>query len=199
MKKTTGLALFGAPILGGAIYGWIMKTPDIKKNPHPKMRYEVTISVDGAPGSFDSVGGFMQYEVTNLDCVPVTGAPLNPLRIPPMRNPRIAFARVSDNVYRGTVYADYFQDEDYFGLGECHWSLMSVGAELKVKQLTLVPHLSPENLFLQKSEVTYFMDANYRDNDKERSSFGYMDRSRLKPELQKNVFSITMAAKEDFE
>ncbi|MQQ99823.1 hypothetical protein [Glaciimonas soli] len=47
-----------------------MNTPDIKQNPHPKMRYEITLTIKDAPGPFDAVTGFMQYDVTNEQCSP---------------------------------------------------------------------------------------------------------------------------------
>lgn len=45
--------------------GSSMKTPDIKQNSHSKMRYEVTLTVNSAPGPFDAVMGFVQYTVMN--------------------------------------------------------------------------------------------------------------------------------------
>ncbi|WP_266169272.1 hypothetical protein [Dyella subtropica] len=173
-----------------------MNTPDIKQNPHPKMRYEITVTIDGAPGPFDSISGFMQYEVTNKQCIPLTGGPMNAMRIPPTAHPAIDFKRVSDNVYTGTVYADYFLDEDYFGEGVCHWSLMSATARLKVKNLTLVPYLLSDEIFSQKSVEAYFVRGDYSDNDQERGSSGSRRSSDYPPELQKDIFSITLVAKE---
>lgn len=176
--------------------GAFVSTPDIKQNPHPTMRYDITITIDGAPGPFDSVGGFMQYEVTNKQCVPLTGGPMNPMRIPPLAHPPIDFKRVSDNVYTGTVYADYFLDEDYFGLGVCHWSLMSVTARLKVKDLTIAPSLLSDEIFSQREVRAYFVSGDYFDNGTERSSYGSRRLSDYPSELQKDIFSIILAAKE---
>ncbi|RUL66557.1 hypothetical protein EKH79_01655 [Dyella dinghuensis] len=173
-----------------------MNDPDIKQNPHPTMRYDVTITIEGAPGPFDSVDGIMQYEVTNLACVPKTGGPMNAMRIPPKAWPRITFNKVSDNIYKGTAYGDYFKDEDYFGLGVCHWSLIAARAELKVNKLTLVSYLSPEQLFSQQTVPSYFVREDYDDNQHERSSSGethLTDYLRSRPQ---SVFSITLTAKE---
>jgi hypothetical protein len=173
-----------------------MNDPDIKQNPHPKMRYDVTITVQNAPGPFDSVGGFMQYEVTNKACVPETGGPMNAMRIAPMSNPRIVFTKVANNVYRGAVYADYFQDEDYYGLGACHWSLMAVTAEVKVNKLSLVSHLSPDQLFSQKSVRRYFIRDDYDDNRKERGSSGEDHLTDYLRNRHESTFTIALIAKE---
>lgn len=170
--------------------------PDIKQNPHPKLRYDVTVTIDGAPGPFDSVDGFMQYEVTNKACVPETGGPMNAMRLAPMANPAIAFKKVWDNTYKGAVYADYFLDEDYFGLGVCHWSLMAVITGLNINMLTLSPDLSSEQLFAQKSVTTYFVRQDYLTNDLKSISIGETSRSHYSADRQKDIFSITLTAKE---
>ena len=172
---------------------------DTKKNPHPKMRYEVTLTIDKPPGPFDSITGFVSYEVINKECVPVTGAPMNPLRIPPMEDPEFTFTKVADNVYKTTVYADYFQDEDYFNLGVCHWSLMAVTARLKINKLTMTPDLFAEDLFSQKSATRYFVRQDYLANDTEGSSIGRLDPNNYPADRQKDVFGVTLSAKESFQ
>ncbi|SFS16813.1 hypothetical protein SAMN05216570_3388 [Dyella sp. OK004] len=176
--------------------GAFVGTLDIKQNPHPKMRYDITITIEGAPGPFDAVGGFMQYEVANKQCVPLTGGPMNPMRIPPLAHPPIDFKRVSDNVYTGTVYADYFLDEDYFGEGMCHWSLMSATARLKVMNRTFAPYLLPDELFSQKPVTAYFTRDEYLHNNVGYSSTGERDRSVFPSDQQQGLFSITLVAKE---
>jgi hypothetical protein len=47
-----------------------MNAPDIKHNPYPKMRYEITLTIKGAPGPFESIKGYMLYKVTNEQCAP---------------------------------------------------------------------------------------------------------------------------------
>ncbi|RDS83379.1 hypothetical protein [Dyella psychrodurans] len=168
---------------------------DAKLNPHP-IPYEITLIIDGAPGPFDSVGGFMQYEVTNLDCVPETGGPFNPLRLSPKADPRIIFQKMSNNVYRGTVYVGYFQDEDYFGLGVCHWSLNAATVELKINKLTMVSYLDPEQLPAQKPVTTYFVREDYLNNDLERGSVGELGRTKYPPNRQDSIFSIALTPKD---
>jgi hypothetical protein len=166
-----------------------------KLNPQ-RIPYEITITIDGAPGPFDAVDGFMQYEVTNKDCVPETGGPMNPLRLPPQADPRITFKKVADNVYKGLVYLNYFQDEDYFGLGVCHWSFIAAISELRINKLTLSPDLPYENFVSQKTVSTFFVKGNYEDNSMQRSTFGNTNRLYYKPELQSQLFSITLSARE---
>lgn len=172
---------------------------DAKKNPNPRMRYEATLTIDNAPGPFDSITGFMQYEVTNKACVPETGGPMNPLRLPPKAHPEIVFNKVAENVYKGAVYADYFQDENYFGLGVCHWSLIAVITSLNINKLSLSPHLSPEQLFSQKTITRYFVRQVYLDNDNSLPDFGEPSPTNYPTNRQKDIFSVTLTAKEGFQ
>lgn len=199
MKTSTASVLILSLVLTTSACSSHMNDPDIKQNPHPMMRYDVTITIEGAPGPFDSVGGFMQYEVTNLACVPETGGPMNAMRIPPNAFPRIAFNKVAENVYTGTVYGDYFQDENYYGLGVCHWSLTGVVTELKINKVTLDPYLSPEQLFSQRSVTSYFVRRSYLDSKNaavELSFYGEPDPSKYPADRQNGIFSITLTAKE---
>ncbi|MGC1548013.1 MAG: hypothetical protein WA777_05740 [Rhodanobacter sp.] len=160
------------------------------------MRYDITLTIDGAPGPFDSVGGYMQYEVTNKACVPETGSPMNAMRIAPKAWPPIILHKISDNVYTGAVYADYFKDEDYYRLGVCHWSLLNIVTELKINKLTLDPDLTSDQLFSQSSVKSYFVHQDYLDNDMERSSYGIANPSDYPEIKQEDIFSITLTSKE---
>ncbi|WP_426702122.1 hypothetical protein ACPPVV_03660 [Rhodanobacter sp. Col0626] len=174
-----------------------MKKPDIKKNPHPRMRYEITIKIEGAPGAFDSVTGFVQYRVANERCVPLQ--PVSGATVPPEDNIPLALTRVSDDEYRGTVYSDLLQDEDYYGLGVCHWSMVAVVTELKKGAVRFSPDLSSDELARQGSKTTYFWKGDYLDAGTERSEIGNTQRSYFKQEIQRELFTVTLTSKEAFQ
>jgi hypothetical protein len=56
-------------VLSTSACGSLMN-PDIRQNPHPKMRYDITMTIEGAPSPFDSVNGHMQYDISNERCAP---------------------------------------------------------------------------------------------------------------------------------
>jgi hypothetical protein len=172
---------------------------DAKKNPDPKMRYEVTLTIDNAPGPFDSITGFMQYEVTNIDCVPETGVPWNRMRLPPQIDSEITLTRVGNNIYKGAVYGDYFQDEDYFGLGMCHWSLAAVGTHLNINKTAFITTIFRDDLFAQKSVTRYFSREIYLNKDINIPDSGRSHRTDYSPETQDGVFSVTLSTKEGIE
>ncbi|WP_266157209.1 hypothetical protein [Dyella silvatica] len=176
-----------------------MKTPDIKQNPHPKTRYEITMTIDGAPGPFDAVTGFVQYKVSNDRCVPLS--PGSGATLAPEKSVPLDLTRVSDKVYRATFYTDLFQDEDYYGLGVCHWSVVAATAALKVNASDLSPALFIDDIKAQKPVATYFADGEYLDARKGKDSFptitGSLKRSDYQPESRTDIFSITLVAKED--
>lgn len=93
---------------------------DIKLNPHPVQRYELIATVD-APGEFDSVEGYLSYDVTNVECVPKN--PFEGARNVPNTSRSFAMTRVDAHTWKGSFYRDLLQDEDYFGLGVCHWDV----------------------------------------------------------------------------
>ena len=181
--------------------GSSMKTPDIKQNPHPKMRYEITMTIDGAPGPFDSVTAFVQYKVSNDRCVPLT--PISGATLPPEHRFPIAFTRVSDTVYKGFIYADMMEDENYYGLGVCHWAVVAASADLTIKGTSLSPAIFHDDIVAQKSVATYFVNSDYVDNSgangQERVVSGNTNRAFYQPASRTDLFSIALAAKEDFQ
>ncbi|HEX7815552.1 hypothetical protein [Dyella sp.] len=169
--------------------------PEIKENPHPKARYEVTLTIDDAPGPFDTVSGFVQYEVTNTECVPDSD-PINRIKKPPRHFPPITFERVNDHQYRGAFYADLMQDEDYYGMGVCHWHVTGAVATLKNHNVTFAPGLFADDIAEQKPATRYYAEGDYRDSDDARTVSGNPNRAYYKPESRTDIFSITLVAKD---
>jgi hypothetical protein len=201
MSKRLSSSLILSLALITSACGSPMKTPDIKQNPHPKMRYEITMTIQGAPGPFDSVSGFVQYKVSNGHCVPLT--PISGATLPPESRISIAFTHVSDNLYRGVIYADLMQDADYYGLGVCHWAIVAASADLKIKSAALSPAIFHDDIVTQKSVATYFVNDDYLNSNgtsgEERVVSGNPNRAFYLPESRTDLFSITLAAKEDFQ
>jgi hypothetical protein len=95
---------------------------------HPLKRYEL-IAKAKAPGSWESVTGQLTF-VVNSECVP-EGFHSRGWLVP---NVAYSFAmkRTDDDTWKGYFYRDALQDENYFGLGTCHWDAAHVAANFTV-------------------------------------------------------------------
>ena len=158
---TASKALLLILALTSSACGSPMKTPDIKQNPTPKQRYEITLKIDDAPGPFDAIRAFINYRVTNEACVPLT--PVTGVRIEPQETLPMTLTKVKDGVYQGTVYADQFMDEDYYGLGVCHWELVAVGVKLTAGNQDFSPAIYVEEIKAGQSIHRYFSSRAYRE------------------------------------
>lgn len=183
------LALASTPAFGSP-----MKTPDIKQNPRPQQRYELTLSIDGAPGPFDSITGTVHYKVQNERCVPAT--PGSGATLTPERNVPIEFVRINDHEYKGTLFVDLLQDEDYYGMGVCHWAVNTAWATLKIKGVEFSPAMDSRELLAQKPVPTYFVRSEYFNSSDERTAFGTPNRALFKPTTRTDIFSMTLTARE---
>ena len=207
MKTVLALASILSLASITAACGASMNNPDIKHNPDPKMRYDIVVTIDGAPGPFDSVEGTAFYDVSNKACVPETGGPLNPLRIAPQKNVSFSLIRINEHQYQGIIYLDLLKDEDYFGLGICHWSLTSLTTKLKVEKTTFSPGIFVGDIVSLKPRVRYYLRSDYTNasNGEEWDVSGRANKlangpetSGYEPQDQSNIFSVTIQARESF-
>ena len=146
--------------------------PDIKLNPHPVQRYEITVTTN-APGSFDKMTGGAAYEVRNVDCSPKDA--FTGIRKIPNHAPDFPMTKLDDHTYTGYVYLDQMQDEDYFGLGVCHWALTSAGAGFDVHDMTFGVSLNLEEIRDQKSVTRYFKKQAFQDRSLNDANAGSAD------------------------
>lgn len=139
--------------------GQSMKKPDIKLNPDPKLRYEVTLTIDeDVPGSFESVTAYSYYQ-TDDKCVPmqpISGAVLSvDHRVP------VTLHQTGPRTYQGTVYLDLLLDEDYYGLGVCRWGLMSFNAQLRVGEVRFGAAIGGREIAAGQPRTEYYPKAAY--------------------------------------
>jgi hypothetical protein len=173
-----------------------MNTPDIKRNPHPKIRYEITLTIHDAPGPFDAVSGHVQYEVADERCSPentYTGT-WNP---PHAREP-FALSQVDDHSYSGTVYLDLLQDEDYYDLGVCHWRAAFAVADMKVEDVTFSTSVSSNDMTAQRPSTEYLWKQAYMgpaSDDGSGNSVPLIEAVKRNPE---RYFSATLTARAAF-
>lgn len=181
-----------------ACHSSTMNKPDIKQNPAPQQRYELTLTLQDAPGPFESIAGFMQYEVQNeQDCVPADAISGHHQRL--SSDPLIAFTRVNtSNVYKGTVYLDLLQDADYYGLGVCHWKMMGFTAMLKAGEVTFNPFISGDQITAQQSKTEYFPKSYFSDPAVIKDTHtGGMSMSEPVARDPGKFFSTTLTSKKD--
>mgnify|MGYP003575224319 CR=1 FL=1 len=203
MKRLVAATLFILLTLTLSACGQAMRQPDIKLNPHPKMRYEITLAIEDAPGLFDAVDGFSSYQVSNDRCIPLQ--PISGAQHTPRKSAPLSLTRVSDKLYKGTFYVDYLQDENYFGLGVCRWSMTFVGFSLQIGNLVFSHSLDLNEALLGKPVPRYFNNRSYfsedaksKRDDHPRITSGSAQRSDFKKDSN-STFSMTLTAKESFQ
>ncbi|WP_349984394.1 hypothetical protein ABRP17_016980 [Stenotrophomonas sp. WHRI 8082] len=171
-----------------------------KLNPAPRQAYEFVLKIDDAPGPFAVVEGSAQYDVVNeQECgriVPATG---RAGRITSQEN--VQLQKVGDNEYRGTVYLDLMQDEDYYGRGVCQWKFSGAGAMLKATgaagETRFLSFIEADRFVKGDSETQHYADMGYpRESMEDYADYGEDAPDGFKPELRDKLFSVTLAGKE---
>ena len=166
-----------------------------KKNPHPAKRYEVTATAD-APGPWDSVKGYLEYQVINSECTPEDKF-LGVHAMPRLVGHDFEMTRVDDKTWKGYFYQDFILDEDYYGLGVCHWNVASVSANFTVHGRAFGSGDIFQALLNNASQVSYFKKSDFLDRSP--NPYGALDFSASNPDYVKNpgaFFPITVSVKE---
>ncbi|MET3651878.1 hypothetical protein [Dyella japonica] len=167
------------------------------RNPHPTQRYEVTITTD-APGAWDEASkAVVFYDVTNWEtCTPE--APVfigGHLDIPLSQDAEIEMTQVAENTWRGYFYRDLFHDEDYHGLGVCHWDATQVAPDFFARGVSFGDGQWVKDA-LQSPQVRFFRKSVFwgrRESNPAAMSFDESD-----PEVRQSdeFFFIAVSVKE---
>jgi hypothetical protein len=164
------------------------------KNPHPAKRYEVTATSE-APGPWDSIEGYIGYDIINTKCVPMDSflgeRSLSSIGI------FIAMTRVDDHTWRGYFYRDALQDEDYSNLGVCHWDVTSVSVSTMAQGVRFAWSDLFDDLLHKGPETRYFKKSVY--GDRSFARYGAPDLDPADPEVLQHpdaYFRVTLAVKE---
>jgi hypothetical protein len=192
MRRLTSVPSTLLLFLSTHAYGAAMKQPEIKLNPNPRMRYEITATVAGAPGAFERIEGSVDYKVFNRDCVPLT--PVTGATVEPQKRLPVSFERVGDNTFKGVIYVDQIQDEDYFGLGVCHWSVVGASADFHHGEVNFSPAIYHDDILGQASVVRYFSERSYERTSRSRIDIGSPSKADFNGAGA--IFSITLKAME---
>lgn len=171
--------------------GGNMEDPKIQFNPRASMRYDIVARIEGAPDAFDSIKASADYQVENEACVPMK--PLSGVKVAPTKRIDLELASIGSGEYRTSVLADRLLDEDYFGKGTCHWSLVAVGIIAKKGKTTFSASIFHQSILNQASEVTFYSTNALN------GTVGILDSGSNDKHVyadSKNTFSIAVGAKE---
>lgn len=169
-----------------------------KLNPHPQRAYELTVALENAPGPFAFAEGRAQYDVVNEDqCGHVNPLSGTAERITSFES--VALTKVSDTEYRGTVYVDLMQDEDYYGRGVCQWELQAVRANLRATgadgETWFGPAISFEQIVAGEPVELYFWKGRYPRSEMDNYPESGRERpDEFRPEIRDELFKVTLQA-----
>lgn len=165
-----------------------------KKNPHPIRRYEVTATSD-APGEWDSVKGYISYEVVNPACTPEDKF-LGVHKMPQDVAHDVEMTRVNETTWKGNFYRDFLVDEDYYGLGVCHWDATSAGGVFVVHGGTFGSSDMLDVLIRQGPQTEFFKKSDFLEVARAHGGYGTTSTDPLVSESPDAFFPITVTVKE---
>lgn len=167
---------------------------DPAKNPQPVKRYEV-IATSQAPGPWDSIQGYIGYDVVNKKCLPMD-AFLGQQDVPNL-GIDIEMARVDEHTWKGHFYRDALQDEDYYKLGVCHWDVTSVGITAVAKGVRFNWSHTLNTLLRDRLQTSYFKKSVY--GDPAAARYGAQTLTAEDPEVSQHpdaYFPVTVVVKD---
>ncbi len=205
MWKRSFFSLCLLPLLWGCSMN---TTPDpaelikrYKENPQPRQGYRVTLAIADAPGPFAAVEAYATYEIQGEACLLPRDNNFNGDQLAPKRRSLpVQFTKVSETEYVATVYTDRMLDADYYGRGVCHWQ--STGTHVRLKatgadgETEFIAGLSGGDLIFQARRQLFFLKRNYPTTEvKNYPDFGAERAEEYRPELQRDIFTLTVSSR----
>jgi len=177
-------------------------------NPNPKERYELTATIDGAPGEFND--GYMQAIYTIIDknghCLPPrdqwSGA--LPSSVPTNGYESPALTQSAPNTWKGEFSTDGLLEKAYYGRDVCRWRfdvvelfLMAREPGKKFEKFQL--DMNPDEVLSGKPKIGYFRKDRYpgRVDPPLNYSYGQPEAESLK-EMDGHIpdfFTMTLTAR----
>jgi len=169
--------------------------PQIRRNPKPTP-YEVTMTIENAPGPFGSIEGVMQYETRLNDlCLPDLGG-MAGTRMRLKEHVPVALEKVGENTYRGIYYTDLLVDEDYYGLGVCRWSMIAARVVLRAGkedgEANFFENIFFDDLVSKDRMKVYFWKGRYPGGQiPDMNIPGEEALEKFKPEVRDELFALS--------
>ncbi|QDE38906.1 hypothetical protein FIV34_06680 [Luteibacter pinisoli] len=135
-------------------------TPQITSTPNPR-QVNVDIAIKDAPGPFDSMAATAYYDVGNIDCAPTR--PISGAQLGPRERLSVELRQTGPHQYEATMPIDPFVDQDYYGLGVCHWRVVALTVKGTRLKRTFSAMLPGDELLGSGSFATYFQKQSYLD------------------------------------
>jgi hypothetical protein len=171
-----------------------MDDSDIRQNPHPTQAYEITVEVRDAPGAFDAVAGSAIFRVSNQNCSPQD--PLSGVRQVPTSFRSTKFEPWGHDRYRATVHLDLLEDDDYFGMGICHWRFDGFVVSLQAHGVSFGSDMLADRIRAQTSDTWFVSKELFHRFDIKDMSVSAVPLSDYIAQHRGEFFSITVTAKE---
>lgn len=130
------------------------------RNPHPIKRYDV-IATSNAPEPWNSIAGYIGYEITNRECLPIDSF-LGQQDVPNF-GIYIEMERVDDHTWKGHFFRDAWQDADIYNLGICHWDVTSAGISAIARKVRFNWSHTLTTLLRDGIQTSYFKKSLYGD------------------------------------
>ncbi|MBS0342225.1 MAG: hypothetical protein JSS56_17020 [Proteobacteria bacterium] len=202
LKMIAATAALAAMALGGCGQGKDYRKVRYEHNPDPKERYEITVTVQGAPGPMDFAEGGAWYDIANRTCLPrkdpYTGADV----VADSAGREMVLQPGGSGTWTATVYADGMREAPYFGTEVCTWTFGGVGSQVKAtgahEETRFMPSMNAEQILREETVVTYFNKLMYPrvPSIENYPDLGTTNRSRFGPPLtDADLFTITMRSR----
>lgn len=185
-----------------ACHSSTMNKPDIKQNPTPKQGYEITLVIEDAPGQFELVEASARY-VTDRHCVPEQ--PISGVQSPVETDIPITFQATGPNTYKGTVYQDLLKDEDYYGLGVCHWLINGLNLVHRGGDVLFSSYIGGGDSYAPDGEITrsepgmtYYLKKDYGNASMRNEYASSLATNDVASRPGKDYFSFKLTSKANF-
>ncbi|UPG91568.1 hypothetical protein L2Y96_07300 [Luteibacter aegosomaticola] len=187
-----------AAIAATVVTALILYSLDHDYSPHANPKAHrwstVTISTSDLPFTPEAPSVDAVYAVSNLSCMKprmVSGAlPM------PQKTIAIPVVKLSDSSYAAKLPLDPYADENYDGLGDCHWDFASATFNMKHGPRHLRATISNKAVESNGSETRYFTSWQFNSSPTDLPQTGISNPQVLHPRDGESLHAVTLTAKE---
>ena len=162
-RKTVIAGFISVAVLGGCSNGAKNNDdPVVKITEKPQRARMLDLRFIQQPGPLTNIQATANFVVDNRACVAMDyKRALGGVVLPPEHNVPLSLKKIGPDHYEAIFYEDALRDEDYFGLGMCHWALKFVTVRFQSPSTLFVAGLSDDEIKAEKPEIHYYLNSDY--------------------------------------